>query len=344
VARIGERIGVMVADMKHFGAAAHASLDEKEKVEARLKRQQFDYRNELAHTEHIFESLSAELQALEEKIAAGNAAEEDFLQAQRQKAYSHVKAKRDEDSKRELRLGYLQRLHRIMGVKFTPEKPDSVQDIVKASLNHEQRNASLLHFVSVQNGQLEELEEQLRTLDAEAARLAEEQQAEAKEGITSAAATERQKHSTEAILQGIDKRDADLKRLCPLVTTLCAMTGADGMAAREDGGMLQLRGCRPDTLADHLRLVDVAIKELRQRAQALPTAIGNEWLRDFLAHKEINTPPTVTEIRKELEAAAQQQKEQKAARDVMEGTTNGDSFALNLAGAADVVATLPEQS
>ena len=36
-----------------------------------------------------------------------------------------------------------QRLHRIMGVKFTPEKPDSVQEIVKASLSHEQRNASL---------------------------------------------------------------------------------------------------------------------------------------------------------------------------------------------------------
>ena len=72
----------MVADMKHFASAAHASLDEKEKVEARLKRQQFDYRNELAHAEHLFEMLASELQVLEEKITQGHAAEEDFNQQQ----------------------------------------------------------------------------------------------------------------------------------------------------------------------------------------------------------------------------------------------------------------------
>ena len=133
--KMEQRLNEMTADMKHFGAAAHASLDEKEKMESRLKRLQYDYRNELAHNEAIFENLAEQLQHLEEKISWGQQAEEDFLQAERQKHYRNVQVQRDADQKRELRLGYLQnhvrgqemdfqRLHRIMGVKFMPEKPE----------------------------------------------------------------------------------------------------------------------------------------------------------------------------------------------------------------------------
>lgn len=73
MSRLTERIAIMSADMKHFAQAAHASLDEKEKVEARLKRQQFDYQQEGRHYEHMFDSLQAELHSLEEKIAHGYA-------------------------------------------------------------------------------------------------------------------------------------------------------------------------------------------------------------------------------------------------------------------------------
>ena len=74
-----------------------------------------------------------------------------------------------------------QRLHRIMGVKFTPEKPESVMEIVSTSLKHEQRNASLLHYVGVQTQQMEELQEELRALSREEESLAKraEQRAEA---------------------------------------------------------------------------------------------------------------------------------------------------------------------
>ena len=44
VSSLNERESAMAADMKHFAQAAHSSLDEKEKLEARLKRQQFDYK------------------------------------------------------------------------------------------------------------------------------------------------------------------------------------------------------------------------------------------------------------------------------------------------------------
>lgn len=334
VARLEERVKVMVNDMKHFSSQAHASLDEKEKVEARLKRQQFDFRNEVAHFEHMFEGLQEELTRLDDRIQAGHQAEEDYNQQQRQLAYQQVKEQRDDDQKREMRLGYLQnhvrgqemdfqRLHRIMGVKFTPEKPDSVQEIVKASLSHEQRNASLLHYVGVQNATAEQLMVEVRDLEKEEAFLI----VDLKEGTEKAAIDkaqgDRSAIAAQGTLDGIAKREDDLAKLCPIVEKLTSLSGAAAAAETEQGGVLQLKGCRPDTLTDFLRLIDVSIKELRMRALSLPTATGNEWLRDFLAYKEIVSHPTVTELRKEIEAHAQKVKEQKEAKGAAGGDDSG---------------------
>jgi len=291
-----------------------------------LKRQQFDYRNELSHTENLFDMLQSELHGLDERIAAAHAAEEEFLHTQRQNEYQAVKETRYVQSKRELSLGYLQnnvrglemdfqRLHRIMGVKFTPEKPDSVQDIVKASLNHEQRNASLLHYVSVQNAQVEELDEQVRALDAEEERLSEEETVLVHSDISTAAAAERAERLHADTMEGIEKRATDLTKLCPIVERICQVSGAAALVHSADGdSLLTLQGCRPDTLTDYLRVTDSAIRNLRLRAEALPTATGNEWLRDFLRPSEVLAHVAVTEVRKELEASAQKQKEAKEAR------------------------------
>jgi len=332
MSKLEERVNVMTTDMKHFGQAAHASLDEKEKVEARLKRQQFDYRNELSHTEHIFEMLQGELQSLEERIANAHAAEEAFLQQEKQKAFQTVKTQRELEQKRELRLGFLQnhvrgqemdfqRLHRIMGVKFTPEKPDSVQDIVKASLNHEQRNASLLHFVGVQNAEIEGIEEQLRVLQRTEEALVIEHAKAAEKSQSTKVAAEMSVRSFDTTTAGITKRVDDLDQLCPLVVKLYEMASAvTGGSVDASGGMLALKGCRPDTLSDYLRLIDISLKDLYQRANALPTAAGNEWLRDFLQPKVITSHPSVMELRKELEVAAQKQKEAKEAKTQDAGT------------------------
>ena len=133
--------------------AAHASLDEKEKLEAKLKRSQHEYRSEGGAHEHAIASLADELKALETHIAERTESEEAKVEAHKIATYRRLKAKRDADHRRELKLGYLQnqvrglemefqRLHRIMGVKFTPEKPESVQEIIAASLRHDERNAS----------------------------------------------------------------------------------------------------------------------------------------------------------------------------------------------------------
>ena len=344
-AKLEERVAAMAQDMKHFSQNAHASLDEKEKLEGRLKRQQHDYRNEIAHAEHVFEMTAGELQALDERIAQGHAEEEQFLQVQKQDEFRHVRQLREDEQKRELRLGYLQnhvrgqemdfqRLHRIMGVKFTPEKPDSVQEIVSASLKHEQRNSSLLHYVGVQTQEIEETEEQLAALERHETVLLAQQKEAAQAGLVAQAQAEQESGSAEAIVHGIVKRDDDLSKLCPLVVKLCEMVGGSPEMVG-DGGMLALKGCRPDTLADFLRLIDVQLKELYARANILPTASSNEWLRDFLRPKEVGSRggvalPNVIEIRRELEAAAQKQKEAKEAKAMLQGTADEGAAGLSV--------------
>ena len=101
-----------------------------------------------------------------------------------------------------------------------------------------------------------------------------------------------------------------------------------GNAAELDGedSVLDLKGCRADTLSDFLRLIDIQVREMHLRAATLPTAAGNEWLRDFLKPKVIVEPRvSVLETRKELEAAAQKQKEMKEAKGELSGGGE-DSF------------------
>jgi len=329
-AKLEERVSAMVADMKHFSVMAHANLDEKEKIESRLKRQRYEYSNEIAHTEHVFEMLANELQTLDEKIANTNAEEDKLRQAERQNAFRSVRQQREDDQRRELRLGFLQnhvrglemdfqRLHRIMGVKFSPDKPESVNEIVQASLSHEQRNSSLLYYVDVQNRQIEEAEEQLQQLvDDEAALLV--KQAKGREvAVVVQAKAKAEVASVEAIERLRIKREADLLELCPVMQRLLEQAGGSPQQV-PDGGLLALKGCRPDTLTDFLRLLDVRVKELHQHAESLPTALGSEWLRDFLRPKEVRVNPTgVMDLRRELEAAAQKQREAKEAMALQDG-------------------------
>eukprot|EP00966_Prymnesium_polylepis_P097788 2264623-Prymnesium_polylepis.1 len=199
-----------------------------------------------------------ELQALDEKFAQANMAEEEFQQQLRQGNFRSLKAKRDSDQKRELKLGYLQnhvrgqemdfqRLHRIMGVKFTPEKPESVMEIVSTSLKHEQRNASLLHYVGVQTAQIEDLQDDLRKLEREENDLG-KQQTTREEGrlveVAHGSKNETYIHRMEAVSS---TQAEQLQQLCPIVISLCDVTGA----LIDPSGELALKGCRPDTLADH---------------------------------------------------------------------------------------------
>ena len=92
----------------------------------------------------------------------------------------------------------------------------------------------------------------------------------------------------------------------------------------DDGGLLKLQGMRPDTLTDHLRLIDEAVKDLRskvlwmadsrkklieqlpstERDLALSSPLLPDVLLDFSQPKEQEHQPSLNEMHKELEAQA----------------------------------------
>jgi len=332
--RLTDRESQMAADMKHFAQAAHASLDEKEKLEARLKRQQFDYEVEGKQYDKLLNALQDELFHLDGKIADSHLLEEHNMQEERRDGYRTLKSRRDVEQKRELRLGYLQnqvrgqemefqRLHRIIGVRFTPEKPESVNEIISASLKNEERNSSLLGYVSVQTSQIEALEDEVRRMTAEADRLLAERQKEEAKGAQAGAGEKREARALEATTSAVAIHEKALAQLCWPVESIFKMMACSPPS--DDGGLFALKGCRADTLVDYIREVGEAVKQLRAQAlplvsafdeaqkpaddddgeNALPMRSTTEVLRSFLAPDVISPHPSVAEVRRELELAAQ---------------------------------------
>jgi len=321
--KLDERDRSTVADMKHFAQGSNVSLDEKEKFEAKLKRHLFEYSNEVHSWEHTVAGLDSEISSLDTAIKKLNNGEEAALEAERRAQYMQLKRARDGLQKRELRLGYLQnqvrgqemdfqRLHRIMGVKFLPEKPESVQDIISASLKHEERNTSLLGFVTVQNQQLESLHDDLAFFDAEEQRLATELERSSHGAHKSSERAHKMLESEEALSMATTDLHAQLACICPAVEQLFALLAAK--PPEGDGGLFALKGCRPDTIPDYLRALDIELRDLHGRAMVVPGGVdraSNARLAGFTREKVVDNHPSVLELRKELEAAAQKQAQAK---------------------------------
>jgi len=344
MSRLNERESAMATDMKHFAQAAHASLDDKEKLEARLKRQQFEYKQEGHYHKQTDSALQAELDKLDMSIGDANLTEEQNVQQERREDYAWLKSKRDIEQRRELRLGYLQnqvrgqemdfqRLHRIIGVRFTPEKPESVHEIINASLKNEERNSSLLGFVSVQTQQVEALDEEVRQLETESEALLVAQQAESQKRAHADSTAQSEQESLESYANSSAYHEQILSALCAPTKALFALLNCE--APIDDGGLFSLKGCRPDTLVDYMREIGNSLKGLRSKAlefvpeedleqqdevgqadddddQSNVQDIANEVLRGFLMPHVVPAHPSVMDLRKELEQAAQKQQAHKS--------------------------------
>ena len=97
----------MSADMRSFASAAHAALDEKERMRSRLRRMRHEYRAEKATAESEMLNLLATQSDLERMIEAGEADEEAYEEAE---TIGKVRAMRAAYAAREelqLRSGYL---------------------------------------------------------------------------------------------------------------------------------------------------------------------------------------------------------------------------------------------
>ena len=97
-----------------------------------------------------------------------------------------------------------------------------------------------------------------------------------------------------------------LRKAIPLVELLYALLRCAPPPG--DGGLLALKGCRADTLPDHLQSIHAAIDTLRARAEALPE-LGSAGLAGFLEPPPLQPldHTSISQMRKDLEAAHQKQ-------------------------------------
>ena len=100
--------------------------------------------------------------------------------------------------------------------------------------------------------------------------------------------------------------EMSLRKAIPLVELLYALLRCAPPPG--DGGLLALKGCRADTLPDHLQSIHAAIDTLRARAEALPE-LGSAALGGFLEPPPLQPldHTSISQMRKDLEAAHQKQ-------------------------------------
>ena len=123
---------------------------------------------------------------------------------------------------------------------------------------------------------------------------------------------QRQSNTDSRLHDAIHTLQTQLETLCPSVEGLVNMLEAS--PPENDGGLLELKGFRPDTLPDYLKALDVVAKEMHNRALNLPSAQDNNRnprLSGFTNPKVVEAHPSVIELRKELEVAAQKQAQAK---------------------------------
>eukprot|EP00965_Chrysotila_dentata_P233364 6199533-Pleurochrysis_carterae.AAC.2 len=129
--------------------------------------------------------------------------------------------------------------------------------------------------------------------------------------------------SYEACKAAVESTESLLSTLCKPTETLFSLLECKPPA---DGGLFLLKGCRPDTLVDHLREVGTQLKLLHYKAMELVMSAENKEendesegeeeggkrqvslaLRSFVQPAVVPNHKSVLDLRKELEMSAQKQ-------------------------------------
>ena len=149
-------------------------------------------------------------------------------------------------------------------------------------------------------------------MEAEEVSLAARLERSSHEALASTDQQQRAEESEAALETATRALHAELEALCPAIEALFGTLSCK--APEGDGGLFALRGCRPDTLPDYLKALDLETKSLHTRALNLPSGSDkalNARLAGFTQATVVETHPSVVELRKELEAAAQKQAQAK---------------------------------
>ena len=210
------REGAMAQDMRAFATAAHAALDEKERIKGRIRRLKHEWKGERTTQDTEAATLRAQEEDLDRIINHAAAEEERDLQQERRREAAQVRKQYKDAEFLERRQGYLRSqlvalksefrsLGEVAGVaggggkggasgggekggfgvgglgaaeRFSVEEPSTCAVLIRAMRANESRNESAHAYVQELDAEVTALQAEMRSLDDEENALIDFEQAE----------------------------------------------------------------------------------------------------------------------------------------------------------------------
>ena len=168
----------MDEDIAFLTHAAHAALDQREKVRGKFLMAQRDMQQERDQKLAVIGELVQRIAALDDDAQARAGAMQDQEEVRRRQAYAKGRRQRSELEAAEVRFGFLtsqargwesefERLQTFTGMetKFTPGQNHIVDEITSRYAEKERANTSLLRYLNEQQAECHGLEERGRQID-----------------------------------------------------------------------------------------------------------------------------------------------------------------------------------
>ena len=193
---------------------------------------------------------------------------EDWTENDKRKQYVAMRSARVKKEKLEVRYGYLRsqlegidrdfrELERIVGVRFVPSKPESLQEIITKFLEKEAKVASLQQFWGMQNEEIEVQSEEIERLELETSRLATEAASASAAAAEHAEVVEAPRRRVEA------EQRAAAETLVRNFEGACkSVGGIVALAECEVEPALVTKGCSASTISGFLSALDQKMDEL----------------------------------------------------------------------------------
>merc|ERR1740130_1530899 len=288
----------MDEDTSFLTQAAHASLDQREKVKGKFMAAQRDAQQEREQKLSIIKELTERSAMLDDDWGLRESELEDLEEARKRKLYISGRLRRGELEAKETRYGFLanqvkgwdgefQRLQAFTGMdsKYTPGEGHIVDEITNRFLEKERANTSLLRYLHEQQAEMTEIDDE-----------------------------QGQHQQLQTTIMG--KVEATLESVGRIVHRTAGFLWFEGNAPgsiEETGG-----DCNVGNLEEWMRIVEGRILEMLQASRTLcdrsdvePPAVLREWVAPK-AKKQLHS---TGEIHEALLLQAQQQNSRKGDED-----------------------------
>merc|ERR1740130_2151182 len=318
----------MDEDTSFLTQAAHASLDQREKVKGKFMAAQRDAQQEREQKLSIIKELTERSAMLDDDWGLRESELEDMEEARKRKLYITGRLRRGELEAKETRYGFLanqvkgwdgefQRLQAFTGMdsKYTPGEWHIVDEITNRFLEKERANTSLLRYLHEQQAEMTEIDDEQgqhqqlqHTIKGKLEAVASDGGAQDKLDAQGAG-----QEKDEARMVKVEATLESVGRIVHRTAGFLWFEGNAPGSIDETGG-----DCNVGNLEEWMRIVESRILEMLQASRTLcdrsdvePPAVLREWV----APKPKKQLHSTGEIHEALLLQAQQQKSRKEDED-----------------------------